>query len=56
MEWSTNGMDVFISEDKLTLIEMVVDKLKTIERGESAIITFVNEPEEAIDLVCKISS
>ena len=56
MEWSTNGMDVFISEDKLTLIEMVVDKLKTIERGESAIITFVNEPEEAIDLVCKMSS
>jgi len=51
MEWGTNEMDVFISEDKLILIEMVVDKLKTIERGESAIISFVNEPEEAIDLV-----
>ena len=56
MEWGTNEMDVFLSEDKLILIEMVVNKLKTIERGESAIITFVNEPEEAIDLVCKISS
>jgi hypothetical protein len=56
MELGTNGMDVFISEDKLILIEMVVDKLKTIERGESAIISFINEPEEAIDLVCKMSS
>jgi hypothetical protein len=56
MEWGTNEMDVFLSEDKLILIEMVVNKLKTIERGESAIITFVNEPEEAIDLVCKMSS
>jgi hypothetical protein len=56
MEWGTNEMDVLISEDKLILIEMVVDKLKTIERGESAIITYVNEPEEAIDLVCKMSS
>ena len=56
MEWGTNEMDVLISEDKLILIEMVVDKLKTIERGESVIITYVNEPEDAIDLVCKMSS
>ena len=56
MEWGTNEMDVLISEDKLILIEMVVDKLKAIERGESAIITYVNEPEESIDLVCKMSS
>jgi hypothetical protein len=56
MEWGTNEMDVLISEDKLILIEMVVDKLKTMETGESAIISFVNEPEEAIDLVCKMSS
>ena len=56
MEWGTNEMDVLISEDKLILLEMVVNKLKTIERGESAIITYVNEPEEAIDLVCKMSS
>ncbi len=56
MEWGTNEMDVFISEDKLILIEMVVNKLKTIERGESAIITYVNEPEDAIDLVCKMST
>jgi hypothetical protein len=56
MEWGTNEMDVLISEDKLILLEMVVNKLKTIERGESAIITYVNEPEDAIDLVCKMSS
>ena len=56
MEWGTNEMDVLISEDKLILLEMVVDKLKTIETGESAIITYVNEPEAAIDLVCKMSS
>ena len=56
MEWGTNEMDVFLSEDKLILIEMVVNKLKTIERGESVIITYVNEPEDAIDLVCKMSS
>jgi len=56
MEWGTNEMDVFLSEDKLILIEMVVNKLKTIERGESVIITYVNKPEEAIDLVCKMSS
>ena len=56
MEWGTNEMDVLISEDKLILLEMVVDKLKTIETGESAIITYVNEPEDAIDLVCKMSS
>jgi hypothetical protein len=56
MEWGTNEMDVLISEDKLILIKMVVDKLKTIETGESVIITYVNEPEDAIDLVCKMSS
>ena len=56
MEWVTNEMDVLISEDKLILIEMVVDKLKSIETGESVIITYVNEPEDAIDLVCKMSS
>jgi hypothetical protein len=56
MEWGTNEMDVLISEDKLILIEMVVDKLKTIETGDSVIITYVNEPEDAIDLVCKMSS
>jgi hypothetical protein len=56
MEWGTNEMEVLISEDKLILIEMVVDKLKTIETGESVIITYVNEPEDAIDLVCKMSS
>ncbi len=56
MEWGTNEMDVFISEDKLILIEMVVDKLKTIETGDSVIISFVNEPEDAINLVCKMSS
>ena len=56
MELGTNEMEVLISEDKLILIEMVVDKLKTIETGESVIITYVNEPEDAIDLVCKMSS
>jgi hypothetical protein len=56
MEWGTNEMDVLISEDKLILIEMVVDKLKTIETGDSVIITYVNKPEDAIDLVCKMSS
>jgi hypothetical protein len=56
MEWGTNEMEVLISEDKLILIEMVDDKLKTIETGESVIITYVNEPEDAIDLVCKMSS
>jgi hypothetical protein len=56
MEWGTNEMDVLISEDKLILIEMVVDKLKAIETGDSVIITYVNEPEDAIDLVCKMSS
>ena len=56
MEWGTNEMDVLISEDKLILIEMVVNKLKAIERGKSVIITYVNEPEDAIDLVCKMST
>ena len=56
MEWGTNEMDVLISEDKLILIEMVVNKLKSIETGHSVIITYVNEPEDAIDLVCKMSS
>ena len=56
MEWGTNEMDVLLSENKLILIEMVVDKLKTIERGKSVLITFVTEPEDAIDLVCKMSS
>ena len=56
MEWGTNEMDVLLSENKLILIEMVVDKLKTIKTGDSVILTYVNEPEEAIDLVCKMSS
>ena len=56
MELGTNEMDVLLSENKLILIEMVVDKLKTIKTGDSVILTYVNEPEEAIDLVCKMSS
>jgi len=56
MEWGTNEMEVLISEDKLILIEMIVNKLKEIERGESVIITYVSESEDAIDLVCKMSS
>jgi len=56
MEWGTNEMDALISEDKLILIEMVVNKLKTIETGESVIITYVSESKDAIDLVCKMSS
>ena len=49
-------MDILLGEDKLILIEMVVDKLKTIETGDSVIITYVNESDDAIDLVCKMSS
>jgi len=56
MEWGTNEMDVFISEDKLILIEMVVDKLKAMGTGDSVIITYLNEPEDTIVLVCKMSS
>ena len=55
MEWGTNEMDILLGEDKLILIEMVVDKLKTIETGDSVIITYVNESDDAIDLVCKMS-
>ncbi len=56
MEWGTNEMDVLLSDERLILIEMVVNKLKTIETGESVIITYVSESEDAIDLVCKMSS
>jgi len=53
MEWGTNEMDVFISEDKLILIEMVVDKLKAMGTGDSVIITYLNEPEDTIGSVQK---
>ena len=42
-----------VSDDKLELIELLTDKLKTMERGESVIVNFVNEKDEEDEIRLK---
>ena len=42
-----------VSDDKLELIELLTDKLKTMERGESVIVNFVTEKDEEDEIRLK---
>ena len=42
-----------VSDDKLELIELLANKLKTMERGESVIVNFVNEKDEEDEIRLK---
>ena len=42
-----------VSDDKLELIELLADKLKTMERGESVIVNFVTEKDEEDEIRLK---
>ena len=51
IEWVENEdtNDVFeclVSDDKFELIEMVVDRIKSIEVGESVVVNFVSKADE----------
>ena len=48
-------LDCFVSNNRFELMGDVVNKLETISPGESVILSFVDQPEDAIDLICRTS-
>jgi len=48
-------LDCLVSNNRFQLMGDVVNKLETISPGESVIISFVNKPDDAIDLICRTS-
>ena len=48
-------LDCLVSNNRFELMGDVVNKLETISPGESVILSFVNKPEDAIDLICRTS-
>jgi hypothetical protein len=48
-------LDCFVSNNRDELMGDVVNKLETIKSGESVILSFVDKPEDAIDLICRTS-
>ena len=50
-----NDLDCFVSNNRFELMGDVVNKLETINPGESVVLSFVDEPEDAIDLICRTS-
>ena len=48
-------LDCFVSNNRFELMGDVVNKLETIKSGESVVLSFVDEPEDAIDLICRTS-
>ena len=48
-------LDCFVSNNRFELMGDVVNKLETISPGESVVLSFVDEPEDAIDLICRTS-
>ena len=50
-----DSLDCFVSNNRDELMGDVVNKLETIKSGESVILSFVDKPEDAIDLICRTS-
>jgi len=48
-------LDCLVSNNRFELMGDVVNKLETIKSGESVVLSFVDEPEDAIDLICRTS-
>ena len=48
-------LDCLVSNNRFELMGDVVNKLETIKSGESVILSFVDQPEDAIDLICRTS-
>ena len=48
-------LDCLVSNNRFELMGDVVNKLDTISPGESVILSFVDQPEDAIDLICRTS-
>jgi hypothetical protein len=48
-------LDCLVSNNRFELMGDVVNKLETIKSGESVILSFVDKPEDAIDLICRTS-
>jgi len=48
-------LDCLVSNNRDELMGDVVNKLDTISPGESVILSFVDDPEDAIDLICRTS-
>ena len=48
-------LDCLVSNNRFELMGDVVNKLDTISPGESVILSFVNKPDDAIDLICRTS-
>ena len=50
-----DSLDCLVSNNRFELMGDVVNKLETIKSGESVVLSFVDEPEDAIDLICRTS-
>ena len=48
-------LDVIVADDKLELLDSVIDKLDNIRKGESVVVSYVANSENAIDLICRTS-
>jgi hypothetical protein len=48
-------LDCLVSNNRFELMGEVVNNLETIKSGESVILSFVDKPEDAIDLICRTS-
>ena len=48
-------LDCLVSNNRFELMGDVVNKLETIKSGESVILSFVDKPDDAIDLICRTS-
>jgi hypothetical protein len=48
-------LDCLVSNNRFELMGDVVNKLDSIKSGESVILSFVDEADDAIDLICRTS-
>ena len=48
-------LDVIVADDKLELLDSVKDKLDTIRKDESFVVSYVSSGEDAIDVICATS-
>ena len=48
-------LDVILADDKLELLDSVKDKLDTIRKDESFVVSYVSSGEDAIDVICATS-
>jgi hypothetical protein len=48
-------LDVIVADNKLELLDSIKDKLDNIRKGESVVLSYVANSEDAIDVICATS-